>query len=116
MKRTIKNATEIEKAIISYFPTECNVEVVLCGNIADAIITYTDFKPMPMVQNELSLQFPYLRISEIHRVYSDSAMEKILRQFIEEDTQVFLPYEDGSLRPINIGEIIEERLFDKVIG
>lgn len=116
MKRTIKNATDIEKAIVSYFPTECNVEVILCGNIADAIITYTDFKPMPMVQNELSLQFPYLRISEIHRVYSDSAMEKILRQFIEEDTQVFLPYEDGSLRPLNIREIIEERLFDKVIG
>lgn len=115
-KRTIQTASDVERSIQGYFPKQCSVQVTMCGSFADAIISYTDFKPVSAVINELSKSHPLLRISEIHREYSEDARMAVMRKLIDEDIEIFLPYDDGSLRPLNIGEIIEERLFNEEIG
>ena len=117
IKRAVKTASEIEKSVAKYFsPQSCSVEIALCGEVADAIITYYDFKPTSVVVKELYQLFPFLRISEIHRIYSAEAQMSVLRQLADEDIRVYVPYDDGSLRPLRMGEIIEERLFNREIN
>lgn len=40
----------------------------------------------------------------------------VLQQLADEDIRVYVPYDDGSLRPLRMGEIIEERLFNREIN
>ena len=61
IKRAVKTASEIEKSVAKYFsPQSCSVEIALCGEVADAIITYYDFKPTSVVVQELYQLLLYL--------------------------------------------------------
>ncbi len=117
--RTITNpAAEMEQKIKGYFLrncAECDVTVSLVGRIVDATIYYDDFKPVRVVRRELEDQFPDINISEIHRGYSNEAKHLIMQELIDEDIEIFLPYSDGSLRPLCLGELIEERLFHRTM-
>lgn len=116
--RNITNpAADMEGKITAYFGNaKCNVAVALVGRIADATITYFDFKPVRVVRKELEEQFPDITISEIHRKYSQEAKMVIMRELVNEDPEIFLPYEDGSLRPLCLGELLEEKLFHRTMS
>lgn len=93
-----------------------SASVQMVGNIADAIIHYQDFKPVRTVRRELEQQYPNLNISEIHRVYSDRTRMAVMQELLDEDAEVYVSYADGSLRPIHMGEIVEEKLYNRTIG
>ena len=115
--RNITNpAADIEGKITAYFGNaKCNVAVALVGRIADATITYFDFKPVRVVRKELEEKFPDITISEIHREYSPEAKMVIMQELVNEDPEIFLPYEDGSLRPLCLGELLQEKLFHRTL-
>lgn len=115
--RTIQNpSADMEGKIASYFGNvKCNVSVALVGRIADATINYIDFKPVRVVRKELEEQFPDITISEIHRQYSNEARLQMMQELVDEDPEIFLPYEDGSLRPLCLGELLQERLFHRTL-
>ncbi len=115
--RTISNpAAEMECKIASYFgDAKCNVNVSLVGHIADVAINYIDFKPVREVRKDIESQFPDVTVSEIHREYSDAALLSMMRELVNEDPEIFLPYSDGSLRPICLGELLQERLFHRTL-
>lgn len=118
--RNITNpAAEMERKLEGYFAesnTKCTVSVSLAGRIADATIYYDDFKPTRVVRREIEDYFPDINISEIHRCYSNEAKHVIMQELLDEDIEIFLPYNDGSLRPLCIGELIEERLFHRTLN
>lgn len=113
--RNISNpAADMERKISAYFgEAKSNVNVALVGRIADAVIHYTDFKPVRMVRKEIEDLFPDVCVSEIHRDYSNEAMLQAMTELVYEDLEIFLPYSDGSLRPISIGELLQEKLFHR---
>ncbi len=115
--RTITNpAAEMEGKINAYFGNaKCNVAVALVGRIADAAITYYDFKPVRVVRKELEEQFPDITVSEIHREYSREARLQMMQELVDEDPEIFLPYEDGSLRPLCLGELLQEKMFHRTL-
>lgn len=115
--RKITNpAADMEGKILAYFGNaKCSVSVALVGRIADATITYFDFKPVRVVRKELEDSFPDVNISEIHREYSSEAKMVVMQELINADPEIFLPYEDGSLRPICLGELLEEQLFHRTL-
>ena len=116
--RSITNpSAAIQQKIAAYFGESlCTINVQMIGRMADAIISYQDFKPVRVVRRELEQQFPTLNISEIHRIYSASARLSIMQELLDEDMEVFVPYEDGSLRPICLGELVEEKLYNRTIS
>lgn len=113
--RNIQNpAAEMEGKLRAYFAgTDCSVNVVLVGRIADVTISYRDFKPVRTVRKELEEKYPDISISEIHREYSNTAQMAVMQELINEDLEIFLPYDDGSLRPLCLGELLQERLFHR---
>ncbi|MBQ7540029.1 MAG: hypothetical protein IJT13_02780 [Bacteroidaceae bacterium] len=115
--RNITNpAADMEGKITAYFGNaKCNVAVALVGRIADAPITYFDVKPVRVVRKELEEKFPDITISEIHREYSPEARMIIMQELVNEDPEIFLPYEDGSLRPLCLGELLQEKLFHRTL-
>ena len=109
-------AADMERKITEYFgQAKCNVAVALVGRIADATITYCDYKPVRVVRKELEEQFTDITISEIHREYSREAQLQVMQELVDEDPQIFLPYEDGSLRPLCLGELLQEKLFHRTL-
>ena len=115
--RNISNpAADMEGKIAAYFgDAKCCVNVLLVGKIADVAISYYDFKPVRDVRKEIEAKFPDVTVSEIHRQYSDDAMLSMMRELVSEDPEIFLPYSDGSLRPLCLGELLQERLFHRTI-
>lgn len=109
-------AADIETKIKEYFgETDCSVQIFMVGSIADAIISYKDFKPVRQVRRELEDAFPDLNIGEIHRSYSNSSRLAVMQELLDADEQIFLPYADGSLRPICLNELVEERLYHRIL-
>ncbi len=115
--RKITNpAAEMEGKIMAYFSgVKCHVAVALVGRIADASITYYDFKPVRVVRKELEEKFPDVTVSEIHREYTHEAKLQIMQELVDEDPEIFLPYEDGSLRPLCLGELLQEKMFHRTL-
>ena len=122
--RNISNpAADMEGKIVAYFgDAKCSVNVSLVGKIADVAISYYDFKisyydfkPVRDVRKEIEAKFPDVTVSEIHRQYSDDAMLTMMRELVSEDPEIFLPYSDGSLRPLCLGELLQERLFHRTL-
>jgi hypothetical protein len=107
-------AGEIQAKVSSYFGNvDHSVQVMMVGRIADAIIWYQDFKPARIVRRELEEKFENLNISEIKRTYSDKTRLAILQELLDADETIYLPYEDGSLRPLCIGALVEEKLYHR---
>ena len=40
---------------------------------------------------------------------------QVMQELMDEDPQIFLPYEDGSLRPLCLGELLQEKLFHRTL-
>lgn len=109
-------AAEMEGKIVSYFgDAKCSVRVSCAGRISDATINYFDFKPVRVVRKEIEEKFPDVIVSEIHRGYSREAQLQMMQELVDEDIQIFLPYNDGSLRPLCLGELLQEKLFHRTL-
>ncbi len=110
-------ASAMMEAIREYFKgTTVQIQVFMVGDIADTCISYEDFKPVRVVLKELQAKFANLNITEIHRCFSTETQMAILQEMLDADELIYIDNVKGdSIRPIHIGELITERMYNRTV-
>lgn len=110
-----KTQKEIRNIIDAYFNgIPHRVNLTMTGNIANAEICYTDFKPARQVRRDLEDLIPNLDTCTLYRDYSPEVECDAIDEASNQHKNIYIKDEaTGELAPITIGILIEEVLMNR---
>lgn len=116
MKRKFKKE-EIECIIDSYFKDTKHVsEVKMCGDCADIVIHYTDFKSARDVRRYVDDNVPNADSISVIRDFSGKAVSLAINIIEESKKRLFIVNDEtGAMEELSLRSLLRMALYDKEI-